>query len=155
MSDWPLFATCCYSAYRPGLMVGIPVRSSAGRPRRLGYDLGGSLRALYPNPNTLRWPEADFTGEYFEKLDREGVAGIRRGALRIREAVGAGPDVPLVGLCFEELTRPGAWCHRRAFAAWWQARTGEFVPELGGQLAEERDGVTVLPCDDDPADLLT
>jgi hypothetical protein len=36
----------------------------------------------------------------------------------------------VVLLCFEDLTKPGEWCHRRSFAAWWDEKTGQKVDEL-------------------------
>jgi hypothetical protein len=36
----------------------------------------------------------------------------------------------VVLLCFEDLSKPGEWCHRRAFATWWEEQTGEKVEEL-------------------------
>ena len=41
----------------------------------------------------------------------------------------AGND-QLVLCCFEDLRTPGAWCHRRIFATWWEQATGEPVLEL-------------------------
>ncbi len=36
----------------------------------------------------------------------------------------------VVLLCFEALRDRKQWCHRRYFAAWWYARTGEIVAEV-------------------------
>ena len=41
----------------------------------------------------------------------------------------AGVD-QLVLCCFERLTEPGAWCHRRILATWLEKRTGQVVEEL-------------------------
>jgi rubrerythrin len=35
----------------------------------------------------------------------------------------------MVLLCYENVVK-GERCHRRMFAAWWEKRTGEEVPEL-------------------------
>jgi len=36
-------------------------------------------------------------------------------------------------LCFEEVTQPGAWCHRRLMATWIEHCMGVEVPELSRQ----------------------
>lgn len=36
----------------------------------------------------------------------------------------------IVLLCFEDLTKPGEWCHRCVFAEWWQNKTGQKINEL-------------------------
>jgi hypothetical protein len=41
-------------------------------------------------------------------------------------------------LCFEDLTKPGLWCHRRPFANWWLENTGEVVPELEPDVRQNR-----------------
>ena len=40
-------------------------------------------------------------------------------------------DHRLVLLCFEDLSKPGEWCHRSIFATWWKEVTGDEVRELG------------------------
>jgi uncharacterized protein YeaO (DUF488 family) len=36
---------------------------------------------------------------------------------------------PLVLLCFEDLSRPDAWCHRSLLAEWISQHTGETIRE--------------------------
>ena len=36
----------------------------------------------------------------------------------------------LVLLCFEDIRKPGNWCHRTLFAEWWKKHTGETIEEL-------------------------
>jgi hypothetical protein len=43
-----------------------------------------------------------------------------------------------VCLCFEDLTKPGLWCHRQIFARWWTEETGEAVPELEPDVRQEQ-----------------
>jgi hypothetical protein len=37
---------------------------------------------------------------------------------------------PVVLLCFEDLRKPGEWCHRSMFAEWYEKQTGKKVVEL-------------------------
>jgi hypothetical protein len=49
---------------------------------------------------------------------------------------------PLLALlCYEDLSEPGTFCHRRMFAEWWSERTGEKVEELGGPIAQPLDNM--------------
>lgn len=65
-----------------------------------------------------------FNEAYRKKLDRIGVNRITVQFERISREEGGRP---LVLLCYE--TDP-TQCHRSAFAEWWEARTGQAVPEL-------------------------
>jgi uncharacterized protein DUF488 len=68
--------------------------------------------------------DARFNEAYREKLDRIGVDRIAAQLERISREEGSRP---LALLCYEV---DPAQCHRSAFAEWWEARTGQAVPEL-------------------------
>lgn len=137
-TEGPTFCTCSFSEFHAETMVGIPVRSSNGHPRwRLKYPLVHTLRPTMPDRHTMTWEPAPFQEAYYRKLTHTGVEALRAAAQTIRAAERAGPDVPIVLLCFERLTTAGKWCHRTLFAAWWSINTGEDVPELGGQRVPE------------------
>ena len=68
----------------------------------------------------------EFTGRYFERLDRMGVGTVRARLLHLHERHD-GADAVLC--CFEDVTQPGEWCHRRVFSSWAQSRLGIEVPE--------------------------
>jgi hypothetical protein len=138
-----VFATCSFMEYKPE-MGGVPVRSSNGFPRfahqltyRLTTDVNGvpvahSLPVTWPAHDTIKWPMDQFAPAYLAKLEKAGVDAIRAAADRLRDQLGVDPDTRLVLLCYERLaTKPGLHCHRNLFAAWWQDKTGEEVPELG------------------------
>jgi len=36
----------------------------------------------------------------------------------------------LVLLCWEDIRKPGEWCHRTMFAEWWAEHSGQGVLEL-------------------------
>jgi hypothetical protein len=120
-------------------MVGVPVQGSNGRPRfKLPYPLVHRLPLVYPARSLMTEPDQQaFAAAYRASLDRCGVTAIRSAAHAIRHLVGAELGVPVVVLCFENLTKPGKWCHRTMFGLWWAAATGEEVPELGGRRIPE------------------
>lgn len=113
--------TSSYSDWRP--RMGVPVRITLGRPRQ-------------PHPaGRQQWPflaELAPAGWYFraeqEKFGRCYVSQLNRFAddieLKIGWLLDEYGDIAL--LCYE---RPGQFCHRRLFAAWWQERTGQQIPE--------------------------
>lgn len=42
----------------------------------------------------------------------------------------AGQGHPPVLLCYENISKPGQWCHRRMVASWFEQHLGMVVPEL-------------------------
>jgi hypothetical protein len=116
-----------FQNFQPG--QGTPVRITRGAPRwKLADPLDHPVRELAP------W------GPYFGKALPEFTSGFRAdldkvGAPRIAELLQAiteqARDHRLVLLCFEDLSKPGEWCHRRIFADWWKDTTGDDVRELG------------------------
>lgn len=119
--------TCRYQRFHAGM--GVPVRTTAGLPRfALPYELGGQAHLITPT-----WAmvgindEATYRTQYRQRLDDAGVEAI---AAELQTIAGRHPDPRLVLLCFDDLSRPDGWCHRRMFADWWTQRTGLDVPEL-------------------------
>ena len=86
----------------------------------------------------------EFTAAYCQKLDRIGVAAISKRFQEISEAHG-GRD--LVLLCWEDIRKPGEWCHRQVFAEWWLRETGEAIVELetGAEPSVSSPGTLQLP----------
>jgi hypothetical protein len=144
-----LFRTCSYPEFSrlftPDFNAGVPVQTSNGFPRfTMPYKallLGNpalKLPQVYPARPTLNWSPDRFVPAYRDKLNEVGVDAIRAAAAKIRAAVGVSDEVPLVLLCFEQLAKkPGTWCHRTLFGAWWHANTGEEVAELGARPSPE------------------
>jgi hypothetical protein len=115
-----------FQAFDPS--QGIPVRITLGGVRfKLPYSLTHSVRELAPRRDYLSSPEPEFTTAYRADLQQLGPERI---AARLREIAATENDHRLVLLCFEDLTKPGLWCHRRVFAAWWKEVTGDEVREL-------------------------
>lgn len=119
--------TCRYQKFHAGL--GIPVRTTVGLPRfALPYELGGHARLITPTWAMVSLhDEAAYTTQYRQHLDAAGVEAIRAELLTL---AASHVDRRLVLLCFDDLSRPDGWCHRRMFADWWQDLTSEPVPEL-------------------------
>ncbi len=104
----------------------VPVGHTVGAPK-FGMPEAGNLGVLAPHGIDRTLTERRFRRLYVERLERFGVEKIA-GLLR---AVADAYDAPgVVLLCFEDLTQPGQWCHRRIFADWWEKQTGQPVPEL-------------------------
>lgn len=78
--------------------------------------------------------EEPYKKAYFERLDKYGVAQIRKDLEQISNKNG-GKDVVL--LCYENLSKPELWCHRTHFAEWWFEQTGEIIQELEDYLKGE------------------
>ena len=98
-----------------------------GKPKfPLKYELAGNIMEIAP-PGYL-WNENDqkrFTDGYFRYMDRTGAGAIESILGSYRRM---GRDIVLC--CFEDVRKPGEWCHRQIFAKWWYNRTEEFMKEL-------------------------
>ena len=104
-------------------VVGV-VRSMPKFPVK--YHISGDIIQIAP-PGYL-WNENDrerFRAPYFSHLERSGYPAIRR---MIQNYMDAGKDVVLC--CYEDVRKPGEWCHRLVFAEWWHNKTGERIEEL-------------------------
>ena len=119
--------TCRYQRFHPNM--GVPVRTTAGLPRfALGYQLGGHAHLITPTWAMVQLGDkATYETQYLQRLADAGVDAIRAELAGIATLH---PDDRLVLLCFDDLSRPDGWCHRRMFADWWTQHTGEPIPEL-------------------------
>jgi hypothetical protein len=116
--------TARYASPTLKAQLAVKVGISLGVPKwPLPYHLY-HLPELAPDGWMLHLEEAAFAIAYGRKLDRLGVDHV----LRILEDVGN--DLGAIALCWENLTKPGLWCHRRILAAWLEQQTGEVVEEL-------------------------
>ncbi|MFJ9617872.1 DUF488 family protein [Streptomyces noursei] len=116
-----------YQAFRPS--QGVPVRITLGAPRfKLPYPLTCAVRELAPRREYFSKSLPEFTAAYRADLDQLGATWI---AQRLRQIAEEQGDHRLVLLCFEDLSDPAQWCHRRIFASWWKDVTGDGVRELG------------------------
>jgi hypothetical protein len=106
----------------------VPVRTSAGNPRFIpGAGQWPRCNEIVPW-NLLRIEDrGEFTARYRGRLETHGAVAI---GVRLREIHEQHDGRPLALLCYEDLTQPGLYCHRRLFADWWHEQTGEVIPEL-------------------------
>lgn len=115
----------------------VPVGITLGRPKfPLKYE-PVYLRQLAPDGSMFHLNEREeFEPKYRQKLDRIGIHEIRE-TLREISRQNGGRD--LVLLCYENVTKPGEWCHRQVFADWFREQTGEVVEELEESRHEQID----------------
>lgn len=128
MPTRPELFTLNFPRFTPDM--GVPVRISNGFPKFVKYPLPLTIKELWPLWADVKadLDQATFRDRYREKLAGHGLDVI---ASRLRAMVAAGGDHRLVLMCYEDLAKPGWWCHRTMFAEWWTEQTGEPVTELG------------------------
>ncbi|MER6611013.1 DUF488 family protein [Streptomyces sp. NPDC000927] len=125
-----------YQQFQP--TQGVPVRITLGAPRfKLRYTLAHSVRELAPQREYFSKSLPEFTTAYRADLDQ---CGVQRIAERLKQIAEIERDHRLVLLCFEDLSDPAQWCHRRVFAAWWKEMTGDTVRELGPMAGRYEQG---------------
>jgi hypothetical protein len=114
-----------HRSWPPGVT---PVRISIGKPRFL--PVAGSYDAIN---DLMPWglfkitDRVEFTERFRRRLDAKGVDAIQVEFERLLEAH---DQRPLMLLCYEDLLKPGEWCHRRTFSTWWLERTGQAIHDL-------------------------
>ena len=92
----------------------------------LHYQLAGNIMDIAPPGYLFReYNRERFTPPYFRHMDQVGVDKILQ-TLKSYEDMGK----PVVLCCYEDVRKPGEWCHRLVFAEWWFKRTGEKITEL-------------------------
>jgi hypothetical protein len=119
-----------YREWPPGV---VPIRISIGLPRFLPRITKSSahISDLMPWGLFKITDRAEFTERFRRRLDAKGPELIQQQFDYLHEAY-AGRILMLC--CYEDLRKPGEWCHRLTFAEWWHDRTGEVILDL--QLAE-------------------
>ena len=95
------------------------------------WYIGKQFMALAPSPTLLSDSRHNnlsyeaylerYTSETLSKLDVETVYN--------NILIAAGGKEPVL-LCFEDLTKPGEWCHRRIVSGWFFKELGVTVPEF-------------------------
>lgn len=127
----PRIFTCSYKGFHPAM--GVPVRTSVGRPRHaLKYDLSAEASLLYPSYAMLKMEYEEYRERYIAQLERHGVQKIQNVLRSIQTIYGKGTN-HVVLLCYEDVIKKGDWCHRRMFAQWWEEKNALMdvkVPEI-------------------------
>lgn len=118
--------TARYAEYAP--TQGVAVRTSVGMPKDWRHGPLEHVRRLTPYGLLHVTSRAEFTRLYIARLESVGVDAIYT---RLEGISDVHDCRPLVLLCFEDVRRPGVWCHRTILGAWLRDRLGVEVPELG------------------------
>jgi len=110
---------------------GVPVRTSVGAPKWWHGPPLEHLAEATPAPWMLDIEDPTrFARHFFGQLDRVGPERLSERFGQISASHGCRP---LVVCCFEDVTRPGVWCHRQLLSSWIEDRLGVEVPELSRQ----------------------
>jgi hypothetical protein len=114
--------------------MGVAVVTSIGEPK-FPYDATrrASCKMLAPYGVNMGADIKTFTERYRDRLDNYGVEKIMG---RFNLIANEHEEGRLVLLCFEDITKPGKWCHRRLFADWWKEKTGVEIPDIGKSHAQ-------------------
>jgi hypothetical protein len=129
LSHQPRLFTARYSNPSLATHPAAKVQTSLGAPKfKLPYHLGATIPELAPAGWMLNKSGAEFADLYTQLLERRG--GIDHLAERFADVARAASVDQLVLLCFEDITKPGLFCHRRVFGTYWEQRTGQAVEEL-------------------------
>lgn len=127
-------ATCSYGEFQPHM--GVPVRTSVGSPKWFAYD-AMAWENVYPKYHWLKLPFDDYRERYLRHLESVGVETLRGDITYMAETYAKlhDGDLPdqLTLLCFEKLSKPGAWCHRTLLSEWIQQNLSLDVVELGAK----------------------
>lgn len=107
----------------------IPIGISLYPPRwKTPYKVQGYIKELAPTRDMFGLPYQEYKPKYLAVLESLGVEKIRQ---LIQASVPAqAKSNKVVLLCFEDLSKPDKWCHRRIFAEWWKEKTGEVILEM-------------------------
>jgi hypothetical protein len=84
-------------------------------------------RAWGPDRAWKNAPYEEYLALYMQKLDMIGIDSIMA-ALSKQSEIHGGGDICLV--CFEDIRKPGEWCHRCMFAQYLKDHAGVEVEEL-------------------------
>ena len=135
----PSLATCSWKDFRR--VKGLGVRISLGVPRWIHlpnpayspYERWPYIAELAPDRAWLKAPREIYEPAFLAKLDAHAADIFRKLAWFTPDKL-AKEGGQLVLCCFEKnpVHDPADWCHRRMFADWYQQRTGNEVPEIGG-----------------------
>jgi len=111
-----------------------PVRITVGRPRNIRYKVDAELLDFAPFGELFAIDDLRlFTQLYVRKVESLG----RDPMEQIVELDAQMGCHGLVLLCFEDLRKREAWCHRRVLAEWLESKYGVEVPELEEAIAEQ------------------
>jgi hypothetical protein len=91
-----------------------------------------------PDREWFRSPEDEFRRRYVEKLESRGLERLMADAESF--VTGDPTHAKLVVLCFDDVRKPGVWCHRTIMGEWF---TEQGVPVI--ELCGHREKKAVTP----------
>jgi hypothetical protein len=118
--------TARYADYDPA--CGIAVRTSVGMPRGWRHGPLEHVRRLTPYGLRHITDRAEFTRLYTARLECAGAEPI---FTRLQGISDAHDGQALVLCCFEDVRKPGVWCHRNLLGEWLEDRLAIEIVELG------------------------
>lgn len=126
--------TARYADYDPAW--GVAVRTTVGTPRGWRYWPLEHIRRVTPYGLLHIGNRDEFAERYIARLERTGAHAVEERLMAITDRH-AGK--PLWLCCFDDLTKPGAWCHRTLLGEWLEEKLGIEVieinkPSLSAQL---------------------
>ncbi len=140
----PRLFTARFGAQREIVASGaVPVRISIGFPRfRLSYQLTEKVPELMPTRAMLKMAIEPYRELYLARLEEVGTEKLRAifAAIAERHPGATG----LVLLCFEDIRKPGEWCHRTMAGLWLQEHGFGAFQELEAVPAPAAAGQTSL-----------
>ena len=120
-------STSSYTQFKPEW--GVPVPITLGAPKMpLRWHVPPSQKTLAPDYSWFKASDEVFNSSMIAKLNKYGVDFYQDLFRHIAHEAG---DNRLVLLCYEDLSKPSSVCHRELIAAWWEAQTGQKMPEKG------------------------
>lgn len=103
---------------------------SLGKPKfPPGFEIKEQCYSLAPKGYMLKMEYEAYKEAYIKKLEDIGTDKILDMVMRFdHKARDEGKE--LVFLCYEDVRKPGEWCHRTIFSQWYMEQTGEIIEEL-------------------------
>jgi Protein of unknown function, DUF488 len=107
----------------------VPVQTSIRRPGWVGFELV-EWRTVAPWGLLEETDPETFRRRYRHRLHQR-TGRVLKELAELRELF---DGWPLALCCFEDLAKPGAWCHRTYLAEWLAQKLSEKIPDLEGEV---------------------
>jgi hypothetical protein len=117
--------TARYVDYDPAW--GVAVRTTVGAPKGWRHWPLEHIRRVTPYGLLHIRNREEFAERYIARLERAGAEVIERRLQGIADKYAGGS---LWLCCFDDLTKPGAWCHRTLLGGWLEENLGVEVIEI-------------------------
>ncbi len=119
----------------------ISVSRSVPRNTPAGYRL---FKALAPGTWLYERKYKFDQQAYRERYFREVLSPLNAQEIYDTLCALTAPHEPVL-LCWEDLTQPDQWCHRRMIAQWFEQELGVSVPEYVPPFTQKSDQLELIP----------